>query len=109
MGRVGGRRRGGGRHAAAERTAWPRRPQDLQRVFYSREEVHEYNEQWTRQATLVAAPGTGTNGHSGVNPGSAASWNIYPYTGWVGVVLSNSDDAPLQDILQREVRAVTGT
>jgi CubicO group peptidase (beta-lactamase class C family) len=245
--------------------------QDLQRVFHSREEVHQYNEQWTRQARLVAAPGTGTNGHSGanfgipaqiveavtgmtywdyveenifrragmtgsafytrpqwltdehiahsymtvadgsevdavrnldkgspfpyelgknpgrsfidydgfatapdlvrfahalydgtvldrpygevltaakiphaaqdpggrratsvetsfgaylmavgivngqwllgragVNPGSAASWNIYPDTGWVGVVLSNSDSTPLQDILQREVQAVNG-
>jgi CubicO group peptidase (beta-lactamase class C family) len=47
-------------------------------------------------------------GRAGVNPGSAANWNLYPHTGWVGVVLSNSDDSPLQDILQREVQAVTG-
>jgi CubicO group peptidase (beta-lactamase class C family) len=43
--------------------------QDLQRVFTSREEVREYHERWTRRATLVAAPGTGTNGHSGANFG----------------------------------------
>jgi CubicO group peptidase (beta-lactamase class C family) len=34
---------------------------DWQRVFHSREEVHENNQQWTRQATLV--PGTESNGH----------------------------------------------
>jgi CubicO group peptidase (beta-lactamase class C family) len=36
---------------------------DWQRIFRSREEVHEYNQQWTRQATLVAAPGSSDNGH----------------------------------------------
>ena len=36
---------------------------DWQRVFNSREEVHEYNQQWARQATLVAAPGSSDNGH----------------------------------------------
>ncbi|OZV76373.1 serine hydrolase [Micromonospora echinospora] len=36
---------------------------DWQRVFHSREEVHEYHEQWARQATLVGVPGTGSNGH----------------------------------------------
>jgi CubicO group peptidase (beta-lactamase class C family) len=36
---------------------------DWQRIFNSREEVHEYNQQWTRQATLVAVPGTSDNGH----------------------------------------------
>jgi CubicO group peptidase (beta-lactamase class C family) len=36
---------------------------DWQRVFHSREEVHEYNEQWARQATLVGVPGAGSNGH----------------------------------------------
>jgi CubicO group peptidase (beta-lactamase class C family) len=43
---------------------------DWQHIFHSREEVHEYNEQWTRQATLVAAPGSTDNGHS---PGSGAA------------------------------------
>ncbi len=47
-------------------------------------------------------------GRAGVNPGSGASWNVYPHTDWVGVVLSNSDDAPLQKILQQEAQAVTG-
>ncbi len=36
---------------------------DWQRVFHSREEVHEYNEQWARQATLAGVPGAGSNGH----------------------------------------------
>jgi CubicO group peptidase (beta-lactamase class C family) len=47
-------------------------------------------------------------GRAGVNPGSAASWNIYPHSDWVGVVLTNTDGVPLQEILQREVNAVTG-
>jgi CubicO group peptidase (beta-lactamase class C family) len=47
-------------------------------------------------------------GRAGVNPGSAASWNIYPHTGWVGVILSNSDDGPLLELLEQELRAVTG-
>ncbi|MEU7752548.1 serine hydrolase domain-containing protein [Micromonospora sp. NPDC049171] len=45
---------------------------------------------------------------AGGNPGVGASWSIYPYTGWVGVILSNSDGAPLQEMSQREMRAVTG-
>jgi CubicO group peptidase (beta-lactamase class C family) len=45
--------------------------QDVQRVFNSREEVHEYNQQWTRQATLVGVPGAGSNGHTA--GGAAAS------------------------------------
>jgi CubicO group peptidase (beta-lactamase class C family) len=36
---------------------------DWQRVFHSREEVHEYHQQWTRQAELVGVPGAGSNGH----------------------------------------------
>ncbi|MEV8632916.1 serine hydrolase domain-containing protein [Streptosporangium sp. NPDC051023] len=47
-------------------------------------------------------------GRAGVNPGSAASWNIYPYTGWVGVILSNCDRVPFREIIQREIQAVTG-
>jgi CubicO group peptidase (beta-lactamase class C family) len=47
-------------------------------------------------------------GRAGANPGIAASWNIYPDTDWVGVVLSNYDDLPLQEITQQEVQAVTG-
>jgi CubicO group peptidase (beta-lactamase class C family) len=36
---------------------------DWQRVFHSREEVHEYAEQWSREATLVGVPGAASNGH----------------------------------------------
>jgi CubicO group peptidase (beta-lactamase class C family) len=45
---------------------------------------------------------------AGANPGVGANWDIYPYTGWVGVILSNSDSAPLEDIIDQEVQAVTG-
>lgn len=47
-------------------------------------------------------------GRAGANPGSAASWNIYPDTDWVGVILGNHDDLPLPEIIQREIQAVTG-
>jgi CubicO group peptidase (beta-lactamase class C family) len=47
-------------------------------------------------------------GRGGANGGSAANWNIYPDTDWVGVVLSNYDDIPIQEILKRETQAVTG-
>lgn len=39
-------------------------PPDLQRVFNTREEVHEYNQRWARQATLVSVPGAGSSGHT---------------------------------------------
>ncbi|GGM06334.1 hypothetical protein GCM10010129_57550 [Streptomyces fumigatiscleroticus] len=45
--------------------------EDVQRVFRSRQEVHEYYEQWVRQSELVAAPGTRT-GHSGAGAGIPA-------------------------------------
>ncbi|GLY21455.1 serine hydrolase domain-containing protein [Micromonospora sp. NBRC 101691] len=47
-------------------------------------------------------------GRGGANGGSTANWNIYPDTGWVGVVLSNYDDVPIQEILRRETQAITG-
>ncbi|TVT49441.1 beta-lactamase family protein, partial [Amycolatopsis rhizosphaerae] len=47
-------------------------------------------------------------GRAGGDPGVAASWTIYPYTGWVGVILANSDDLPLQEMGEREIQAVTG-
>jgi CubicO group peptidase (beta-lactamase class C family) len=47
-------------------------------------------------------------GRAGANPGVGANWNIYPYTGWVGVVLSNCDGAPLAEMSQRETLAITG-
>jgi CubicO group peptidase (beta-lactamase class C family) len=40
---------------------------DVQRIFYSREEVQEYWAQWARQATLAAAPGTPNNSHEGAD------------------------------------------
>lgn len=52
--------------------------------------------------------GQWVNGRAGVNPGSFASWNIYPDSGWVGVILGNYDDVPFFDVVQREVRLITG-
>jgi len=45
---------------------------------------------------------------AGANPGVGVNWSIYPYTGWVGVILSNYDDSPLEEMIEREVQAVTG-
>jgi CubicO group peptidase (beta-lactamase class C family) len=53
------------------------------------------NGQWTYQ-------------RAGGNPGVAANWTIYPYTGWVGVILSNIDGVPLQEMIGRETQAITG-
>ncbi|MEV5571797.1 serine hydrolase domain-containing protein [Spirillospora sp. NPDC052269] len=44
----------------------------------------------------------------GANPGVAANWSIYPYTGWVGVILGNIDGVPLQEMIGQETQAVTG-
>ncbi|MFI0355144.1 serine hydrolase domain-containing protein [Actinomadura sp. 9N407] len=44
----------------------------------------------------------------GGNPGVGANWTIYPDTGWVGVILSNIDGVPLQEMSRRETQAVTG-
>ncbi|WP_344267504.1 serine hydrolase domain-containing protein [Actinomadura napierensis] len=44
----------------------------------------------------------------GGNPGVGANWTIYPYTGWVGVILSNIDGVPLQEMAGQEAQAVTG-
>ncbi|MFE6777984.1 serine hydrolase domain-containing protein [Streptomyces sp. NPDC057702] len=52
--------------------------------------------------------GQWVNGRAGVNPGSVASWNIYPGSGWVGVVLGNQDDIPFTDVIEREMRAILG-
>jgi len=45
---------------------------------------------------------------AGGNPGVSANWNIYPYTGWVGVILGNCDGVPLQEMIGRETQAITG-
>ncbi|MFI6287194.1 serine hydrolase domain-containing protein [Streptomyces sp. NPDC051018] len=47
-------------------------------------------------------------GRAGGDPGVGAAWNIYPDTGWVGVVLSNRDGVPLREIIERQIQAVTG-
>jgi CubicO group peptidase (beta-lactamase class C family) len=47
-------------------------------------------------------------GRGGGGAGSGANWDVYPDTGWVGVVLSNYDDIPLVEILQRQAQAITG-
>jgi hypothetical protein len=47
-------------------------------------------------------------GRAGGNPGVGANWNIYPYTGWVGVILGNGDGLPLQEMAEQETQAVTG-
>ncbi|MFF0520289.1 serine hydrolase domain-containing protein [Actinomadura nitritigenes] len=45
---------------------------------------------------------------AGGNPGVAANWDIYPYTGWVGVILGNRDGVPLQEMIGQEMQAITG-
>jgi CubicO group peptidase (beta-lactamase class C family) len=47
---------------------------------------------------------------AGGNPGVGANWSIYPYTGWVGVIVANrdSDGVSLQDLIGREMQAITG-
>ncbi|GAA2605295.1 serine hydrolase domain-containing protein [Paractinoplanes durhamensis] len=45
---------------------------------------------------------------AGGNPGVGANWSIYPDTGWVAVILGNSDGAPLQEMLAQEEQAITG-
>jgi CubicO group peptidase (beta-lactamase class C family) len=47
-------------------------------------------------------------GRGGGNPGVGANWNIYPDTGWVGVILANCDNVPLAEMSQQETQAVTG-
>jgi CubicO group peptidase (beta-lactamase class C family) len=47
-------------------------------------------------------------GRGGANPGVGANWDIYPDTGWVGVILANCDGVPLEEMVQQELQAVTG-
>jgi CubicO group peptidase (beta-lactamase class C family) len=56
---------------------------DVHRIFHSREEVHEYQQQWARQATLVAAPGSSSNGHTagGGAAGAIAAQIVEAVTG----------------------------
>lgn len=41
-------------------------------------------------------------------PGSTTYWTIHPDTGWVGVILSNYHDTPLQEITGQQTQAITG-
>ncbi|RSN71823.1 serine hydrolase domain-containing protein [Actinomadura sp. WAC 06369] len=45
---------------------------------------------------------------AGGNAGVSANWDIYPDTGWVGVILGNCDGVPMQEMIGRETQAVTG-
>jgi CubicO group peptidase (beta-lactamase class C family) len=48
-------------------------------------------------------------GRGGGGGGITVNWNIYPDTGWVGVILSNYDDIQeFGEIIQREIEAITG-
>jgi CubicO group peptidase (beta-lactamase class C family) len=47
-------------------------------------------------------------GRGGGNPGVAANWDIYPDTGWAGVILANCDAVPLEEMAEQELQAVTG-
>jgi CubicO group peptidase (beta-lactamase class C family) len=47
-------------------------------------------------------------GRGGANPGVGANWDVYPDTGWVGVILANCDEVPLQEMVEQEIQAVTG-
>ncbi|MFF4236180.1 serine hydrolase domain-containing protein [Actinomadura geliboluensis] len=47
-------------------------------------------------------------GRGGPHPGSSTYYSIYPDSGWVGVILSNYDDIPLQEITGRQTQAITG-
>lgn len=47
-------------------------------------------------------------GRGGPHPGSSTYYIIYPDSGWVGVILSNYDDIPLQEITGRQTQAITG-
>lgn len=59
--------------------------------------IHIVNDQWVYQ-------------RGGANPGVGANWSVYPYTGWVGVILTNRDSASmsLQDIFGQQTQAITG-
>jgi CubicO group peptidase (beta-lactamase class C family) len=57
---------------------------------------------------ISIANGQWVFGRGGGGPGIGASWSIYPDTGWVGVVLCNSDRVPFFDILLRESAAIAG-
>ncbi|MBE1530460.1 serine hydrolase domain-containing protein [Actinomadura algeriensis] len=45
---------------------------------------------------------------AGGNPGVSANWDIYPDTGWVGVILGNCDGVPMQEMIGQETQAITG-
>ncbi|GAA0329508.1 beta-lactamase family protein [Actinoallomurus spadix] len=55
---------------------------------------------------IVNGQWTWTRG--GGAPGIGANWTIYPDTDWVGVILGNIDEVPLQEMAEQETQAVTG-
>lgn len=57
---------------------------------------------------LDIVAGQSTFQRAGGNPGVGVNWSVYPDTGWVGVILSNQDGAPLQDVIGRQTQAIAG-
>ncbi|WP_199443798.1 serine hydrolase domain-containing protein [Umezawaea beigongshangensis] len=49
---------------------------DWRRVFHSRQEVHEHQRLWARQAELVAVPGSGDSSSGGHGPGGGVGLAI---------------------------------
>jgi CubicO group peptidase (beta-lactamase class C family) len=47
-------------------------------------------------------------GRGGGSGGVGANWNVYPDTGWVGVVLCNDDHSPVYEIVLKELEVITG-
>jgi CubicO group peptidase (beta-lactamase class C family) len=84
--------------------------EDIQRVFQSREEVHEYQERWARQSKLVGIPGLPNAFHAGAETAIPALIveAVSGKTDWVGVILANCDDVPLAEMIGRETQAITG-
>ncbi len=68
--------------------------------------AHPSFEAYTMPVQIIN--GQWVTGRGGGTGGSTTNWNIYPDTGWVGVVLSNYDDVAIQQIGQQENQAVTG-
>ncbi|MBY8881154.1 serine hydrolase domain-containing protein [Actinacidiphila acidipaludis] len=60
------------------------------------------------QVPVSIVQGQWVYSRAGGDPGGGANWNIYPDTGWVGVILGNHDDFPLVEMIERETQAVTG-
>ncbi|WP_202125800.1 hypothetical protein [Actinomadura physcomitrii] len=125
MGRAGGRRRGDGRHAGGGRRTRARRRDPAGRPARRRLDGTLLDRPWAEVFTAPNDPHSATsfgaygpvvrivNGQwvqsrGGANPGVGALWSIYPYTGSVGVILSNIDGVPLQEMAGQETQAIAG-